>query len=430
MPVENSQSQSELPDVASPTTTRHWVLVFTLALTAVSYLDRVCISMAAPFIQDDLQLTDKQLGIVFGAFTFAYAALEMPAGWLADRFGPRLMLARVVIWWSIMTALTGWVGGFASLLAIRFLFGVGEAGTFPGISRVYSRWLPVRAHGYAFGLAVMTALLCGAVAQKLTAVLLGVMSWRWIFPLYAMVGVVWAVVWYLWFRDDPHHHPAVNEAELRVIGTHPPSPHPPVPWREMLRSRSLIALCGMYFGIIYGWYFFLTWLPNYLMKARGFDLKAAGWLAMWPLLCMAAGVAFGGWLSDVLTRRWGSRSGRRTPGMIGLPIAAATFLAATLTQDPKMAALGMGVAAGFASMGVAPAWAVCLEIGGKHAGVVTGAMNTFGNLGGTLMPLVMGECLQRWGSWNYSLITVAVFYLFAAACWLAIDPAKPIVNTQ
>ena len=273
--------------------------------------------MAAPFIQDDLHLTDKQLGIVFGAFTFAYAALEMPAGWLADRFGPRLMLARVVIWWSIMTALTGWVGGFASLLAIRFLFGVGEAGTFPGISRVYSRWLPVRAHGYAFGLAVMTALLCGAVAQKLTAALLGVMSWRWIFPLYAMVGVVWAVVWYLWFRDDPHHHPAVNEAELRVIRTHPPSPHPPVPSREMLRSRSLIALCGMYFGIIYGWYFFLTWLPNYLMKARGFDLKAAGWLAMWPLLCMAAGVAFGGWLSDVLTRRWGSRSGRRTPGMIG-----------------------------------------------------------------------------------------------------------------
>ena len=136
-----------------------------------------------------------------------------------------------------------------------------------------------------------------------------------------MVGVVWAIGWYLWFRDDPHNHPAVNEAVLRVIGSHPPPPHPPVPWRDMLCGRSLIALCGMYFEIIYGWYFFLTWLPNYLMKARGFDLKAAGWLAMWPLLCMAAGVAFGGGLRDVLIRCWGSFSGRRTPGLIGLPLA-------------------------------------------------------------------------------------------------------------
>jgi MFS family permease len=139
--------RSKLPEDVSPTKTRHWVLVLTLALTAVSYLDRVCISMTAPFIQINLHLNDNQLWIVFGAFTFAYAALEMPAGWLADRFGPRLMLTRVVVWWSIMSALTGWVVGFASLLAIRFLFGVGEAWIFPGISHVYLRWLQVRAHG-------------------------------------------------------------------------------------------------------------------------------------------------------------------------------------------------------------------------------------------------------------------------------------------
>lgn len=414
-----------------PTHARYGVLAFTLVLTAISYLDRVCISMAGPFIQDDLHLTDRQLGIVFGAFTFAYAALEMPAGWLADRFGPRLMLARVVIWWSLMTAATGCVGGFASLLIVRFLFGMGEAGTFPGISRAYVRWLPDRAHGNAFGLAIMTALVGGALTQKLTAFLLapGRLSWRWVFPLYALAGVAWAVAWYWWFRDDPHNHRSVNEAELRVIGCHPPAPHPPVPWRAMIRNRSMLAICGMYFGVIYGWYFFISWFPKYLMKARGFDLKATGSLAMWPLLCMGAGVAFGGWLSDVLTRRWGSRAGRRTPGLIGLPLASVIFLAGTLTNDPKHAAIWMGLAAGFASMGVAPGWAVCLEIGGKHAGVVAGAMNTFGNLGGTLMPLVMGWCLDLWGSWNISLLTVAFFYLFAAVCWLWIDPKRPLPAT-
>jgi MFS family permease len=412
-----------------PTRVRHGVLAFTLALTAVAYLDRVCIATAAPAMKADLALTDAQMGYVFSAFTFAYALFEVPSGWLADRFGARLMLTRIVIWWSAMTAATGFAGGFLSLFAVRFLFGVGEAGTFPSIARAYGRWLPARERGRAFGLALMTAALGGAVTQPLVVSLLRIFHWRHTFPIFGVVGVVWALAWFWWFRDDPHHHPAVNVGELALIGCEPPVPHRVVPWRDLWRSRNLLALCLMYGSAIYGWYFYITWLPTYLQRARGFELQQVGWLAALPLLSIAAGVFAGGWMSDVLARRWGLRAGRRAPGLVGLPLAALAVLGAIVTATPLLAAVLLSGAAGLAALGVSPAWAVCLEIGGRHAGVVSGAMNTFGNLGGALSPVVVGLSLQRWGSWNLPLLTVAGFYLVAAVCWLAIDPADPIENT-
>jgi len=416
---------------ARATHARRIVLGFALAITAISYLDRVCISMTAPFMQKDLGLSDSQLGIVFSAFTLAYALFEVPAGWMADRFGPRLMMARVVVWWSLFTAATGIVGGFASLLMVRFLFGAGEAGVFPGLSRTFSRWLPDGQHGHAFGLAIMTALIGGAVTQKVTAELLDTLHWHWrtIFCIYALTGLAWAGAWYWWFRDDPHRHPSVNRAELEIIGTPPPQKHPPVPWSSLLRNRSITLLCVMYFSVIYGWYFFLTWLPKYLLSARGFDLNTTGWLAMLPLVCMAVGVAASGWVSDRLIQRIGRRIGRRLPGLIGLPLAALLLLVAITTDNAKTSAYLLAAAAGLATFGVAPAWAVCLEIGGAHAGVVTGVMNTFGNLGGTAMPLLMGLCLDWWGSWNISLLTVALLYFVSAVCWLAINPDQPIANS-
>jgi len=410
---------------------RYAVLAFALSITAISYLDRVCISMTAPFMQNDLGLSDGEMGMVFSAFTFAYAVFEIPAGWLADRFGPRLMMTRVVLWWSLMTAATGLTGGFVSLLCVRLLFGAGEAGVFPGISRAFSRWLPDSSRGHAFGLAIMTALIGGALTQKLTAGLLGGWHWHWrtIFFVYALAGIAWAAAWYWWYRDDPHHHRSVNQAELKIIGIRPPETHPPVPWSSLVRHRSMLLLCVMYFSVIYGWYFFLTWMPKYLLKARGFDLETTGWLAMVPLLCMAAGVAAAGWTSDRLVQRFGRRWGRRFPGLVGLPLASLFLVIAITTKDAETSAFLFAAGAGLATFGVAPAWAVCLEIGGQHTGVVTGSMNTFGNLGGTVMPLLMGLCLDWWGSWNISLMTVAFFYLVSALCWLGINPDKPIPNT-
>jgi MFS transporter, ACS family, glucarate transporter len=409
-----------------PTRARYGALGFTLVLAAIAYLDRVCISTAAPAIKADLRLTDGQMGYVFSAFTLAYAVMEVPAGWLADRFGSRLMLARVVIWWSAFTAITGLATGFVSLFLIRLLFGMGEAGTFPGISRVFARWLPAPTRGRAFGLAVMTGALGGAITQPLVVALLGLTTWRLGFPIFGGVGLVWAAAWFWWFRDDPHRHRGVNAGELQVIGTDPPATHPPVPWRRLARSGSLAALCVMYFGAIYGWYFYLTWLPTYLLEARGFNLRAVGWLAALPLVGIAIGVFSGGLLSDLLCRRWGLRAGRRAPGLVGFPLAALAVLGALTTANPLAAAGLLALAAGLAALGVSPAWAACLDIAGRHAGTVTGAMNTFGNLGGALSPLVVGFCLDRWHSYSAPLVTVACFYGVAAAAWLGIDASRRI----
>jgi MFS family permease len=363
---------------------------------------------------------------VFSAFTLAYALFEIPSGWLADRFGARVTLGRIVLWWSAMTAATGLAGGFASLVALRWLFGMGEAGVLPSLARAFARWLPARERGRAFGLTIMAGALGGALSQPLVVAMLERFTWRQAFPIFGAVGVVYTVAWLAWFRDDPRDHRGVNAAELGLIGNEPPAPHPPVPWRRFLRSRNLLALCAMYFGAIYGWYFFLTWLPTHLLRARGFELGAVGWLAALPLLGIATGSLAGGALSDALTRRFGPRVGLRAPGLVGLPLAALAIVAAVSVADGVTAAGCFAAAAGLAALGVAPAWSTCLAIGGRHAGVVSGAMNTFGNLGGVASPLVVGWCLQAWNDWNLPLYTVAALYLFAAACWLLVDPCEPL----
>jgi MFS family permease len=409
-----------------PTRARRTMLGFALGAMAVAYLDRVCISTAAPAIKAELGLDDAQMGYVFSAFTLAYALFEVPSGWLADRFGARLMLTRIVLWWSAMTAATGAAAGFASLLALRWLFGMGEAGVLPSLSRAFSRWLPPRERGSAFGLTLMAAALGGAATQPLVVALIGTFSWRQAFPIFGAVGLAYAAAWFWWFRDDPHTHRSVNEAELALIGNDPPAPNPAVPWGALLRSRNLMALCAMYFGAIYGWYFYLTWLPTYLLRARGFDLSAVGWLAALPLLALAAGSLLGGGLADLLARRHGARVALRAPGLVGLPLAALAIVAAVLTCDPRASALWLAAAAGLAALGVAPAWSVCLAIGGRHAGVVSGAMNTFGNLGGVMSPIVVGWCLALWSDWEAPLYTVAALYAFSALCWLGVDPTQPL----
>jgi MFS family permease len=215
----------------------------------------------------------------------------------------------------------------------------------------------------------------------------------------------------------------VNAAELAEIGVDPPGgAHPRVRWSALLGSRNLVALCAMYFGAIYGWYFYLTWLPTYLLRARGFDLSTVGWLAALPLLGIATGSLLGGLLADALARRFGARVGLRIPGVLGLPAAAVAIGVAVAASDPHTSAFSLAAAAALAALGVAPAWSVCLAIGGRHAGVVSGAMNMFGNLGGVASPIVIGLCLTWWGSWETPLYTVAGFYGFAALCWLGVDP--------
>jgi MFS transporter, ACS family, glucarate transporter len=407
---------------------RYRVVVFTLTLVAIAYLDRVCISTAAPTMQKALGLGDFQMGMVFSAFTLSYAMFEIPSGWLADRFGARITLTRIVLLWSAMTAATGLVTGFASLLAVRALFGMGEAGAYPSTGRIFSRWLPPAERGRAFGLVIATGPIAGALTQPLVVYLIGASGWRSAFYLFGCVGLVWVIAFFLDFRDDPREHRRVTEAELREIGPGAmASTETEAPLGAMLASRTVVALSAMYFGAIYGWYFYLTFLPKYLLDARGFDMSRVGWLSAAPLGGIAVGVLLGGYLADRLPAVLGRRTGRRIQGLVGLPLAALAVVLAAVTPSPILAVCFLTGAAALAALGVAPAWTVCVEVGGARAGAVTGMMNTFGNLGGATSPLVFGACLYRYHSYDAPLFSMAALYLFSAACWLAVDPEKPIV---
>jgi sugar phosphate permease len=369
--------------------------------------------------------------MVFSAFTLAYGLFEMPSGWFADRFGARKGLVRIVLFWSLMTAATGAVTSFASLLLVRLLFGMGEAGAFPATARAYARWLPEKERGRAFGFAIMTGALGGAATQPLVVALLPAVGWRGTFALFGIAGVVWAGLFWWYFRDHPREHRGVNAAELALIAATPEPPkHGAVPFAELMQNRTLIALCLMYTGTIYGWYFYLTWLPTYLLEARGFDLKATGWLAAGPLVGIACGVFLGGFLSDFLPRRWGSRDGRVVQGLVGLPAAAAFVVFAVATDDAVLSAFLLSLAAMLAALGVAPAWTVCIEIGGAHAGIVSGTMNMFGNLGGALVSLAVGFSLRSFHSWTAPMYSIAAFYLAAGACWLWVDPKRVLLAGQ
>lgn len=412
-----------LPGLARPTPSRvrHQVVAMTLLLIALAYLDRVCISTAAPTIAADLGLSHAQMGVVFSAFTLSYALFEVPSGWMADRFGPRATLTRIVSWWSALTAATGLATGMASLVSLRLLFGMGEAGSFPATARVYERWLPRGRHASAFGLAIAVGVSGGAITQPVATWMLAHTSWRVTFALFGAVGLVWVAAWRAVFRDDPREHPRVNAAELALLPSAVEQAHGPVPWRALARSPGLVALCVMYFAAIYGWYFYLTWLPTYLRQARGFDPASTGWLAALPYLAIAAGVGGGGFATDRLVGRFGERA-RRWPGVVGLPLAAGAIVLATFTPRGEVAAVALAAAAGLAALGVPAAWAACVAIGGRHAGVVSGAMNTCGNLGGALSPLVVGVCVDRLGSWRLPLLSLAFMYVVAAIAWLRVSP--------
>jgi len=420
----------EADSVLKPSRIRFTVLGFLLSLAAIGYLDRVCISTASLAIQQDLGITKTQMGYLFSAFMICYAAFEVPGGWLADRFGPRIVMTRIVIGWSLMTAATGAATGFMSLLLIRALFGASEAGMFPGSARVITRWFPKSEHGWVFGLMLMTATLGGAAAQPLSVWLQQLVTWRWMFVIFAFVGFIWAAAWYVWFRNDPHSHRGVNAEEVRLIGSPPPRAHPPVPWRQLTHSHHLWVICLMYFSTIYCCYFFITWLPEYLQTERNFSLQSAGWLSAMAMFGMAVGNFLGGWLSDLFSRKFGRGIGRRLPGLVGLPLAAGAILAAIWTTQPVFSAGLFACAAGLASLGVPPAWAVCLDIGGRFAGVVSGTMTTCGCIGGAISSTVMGRLLDHSHSYGVALMTIVVFLLIGAGCWLLIDGEQPLFEER
>ena len=410
-----------------PSRARYRVLAFTTILAIITYLDRVAISTAAPAVRAEMGLDAVQMGWVFSAFTWAYAAFEIPSGWMGDVMGPRKVLTRIVIWWSAFTAATGAAWNFASLLVARFLFGVGEAGAFPNTSRSFAKWFPVAERGAAHGWVFMGTRMGGAITPPIVVALMTAIGWRQTFYVFGVLGVIWAFFWWRWFRDEPSQHPEVNEAELALIresaGREPATSHA-FRWSELL-SANLLLVYGMYFTMGYTLYFNLTWLPTYLKDVRGFSLQQAGWLSGVVLFTGGVMTYVGGKLTDMLVKKYGLKVGR-SMGVVTLPIAGLLLIGAAQTQSPMAAAILLAATLGVADLAVSSCWAICHDIGGRNAGIVTGAMNTWGNIGGALSPLVVGYAVGWWNSWTVPFYITAGIYVFGAVCTFFVDPRKRV----
>ena len=411
-----------------PSRVRGRVLAFTFLLTVVTYLDRVCISAAAPFIMQDLHLTVLEMSFVFSAFTFAYAMFEIPSGWLGDRRGPRRVLTRIVLWWSGFTMLTGLARGLTSLVSIRFLFGAGEAGAFPNIAAVFSRWFPARERGRAIGVMMLGSRVGGMLSAPIVLLLISRWGWRASFAVFGTFGVMWSAAWYTWYRDTPAEHSGVDAAELAWIQQdgRDRKHAPDTPWRAMFASRNLYAICVMYFGYAYGLYFYFTWLPTYLIRELGFSALQGGLFAALPFLLAGIADLLGGWLTDRLTRAYGLRVGRCGLGCAAFSGSAGLIFASTLPFSPVAKAILLAMALGSADLALGACWTAPVDIAPDHAGVMTGFMNTTGNVGGFVAPIVMGVAVDRWQSWSVPFYITALVYAGGAVAWLAIDPTLPL----
>lgn len=415
---------------------RYRVLSLAVCLAAITYLDRVCISLTAPAMMRDLGLSKVEMSFVFSAFTLAYAIFEIPTGWWGDRVGTRRVLTRIVVWWSGFTIATAGVFNYFSLLVVRFLFGAGEAGAWPNVARTFSRWFPATERGTAQGIFFMGAHLGGGLTPLLVTVMLGVMHWRAVFVIFGAVGFAWALSWYWWFRDDPSQHPSVNEQELSRIE----QGRPDVPdmeeshhldwgtWKRLLSNRSLIALCLMYFTQGYGFYFYITWLPTYLEKARGFTSLKLGALAGLPLMLSVLADLLGGITTDRMTKRAGLRVGRCCVGGAALLVAGMLLIAGTAVENALLAAILISLASASSNFLLGASWGTCIDIAGNHAGTVSACMNTAGQVGGVLSPVVIALIVDRYANWNAPLYFSGALYLAGALCWLFIDPRKPILR--
>jgi MFS family permease len=399
-----------------------------MSLAVIQYLDRVGISQAAPAIQRDLHLSKVQMSWALSAFVFAYALFEIPGGRLGDRIGPRRVLMRIVLWWSFFTAAIGSTWNATSLIVTEALFGAGEAGCFPNLTRIFTTWLPKRERDRAQGMLWLSARWSGAFTPLIVAYMLDLMTWRRAFELFGVVGVIWAIAFFTWFRDDPRTHPSVNEAELALMPAREETAiGGETPWRRIFRSRSVWLLCLQYACLSYGWYFYVTWLPTYLREARHTSVKFGALLASLPLLLGGIGSLISAQIIPRLASRTGFRLARRIVAVIGFVGASASIIIFMQIADPARAMFLLGLAVFFNDFVMPAAWAGCMDIGGRHSGTVSGSMNMLGNIGGALSPLAVGYILTWTQNWALTFYVSSAIYLLGGLCWLFIDAHTPLV---
>jgi ACS family glucarate transporter-like MFS transporter len=409
---------------------RYLLVVLTFLLSLLLYIDRVCISAATDSIRPDLGLSEKQIGWVLSSFALGYALFQTPGGLMADRFGPRAVLTAVVAFWSLFTGLTAAARSFGSMLAVRFLFGAGEAGAFPTMARAFYSWIPMSERGRVQGINFSGSRLGAAFALPVVAWMITAFGWRQTFVIWAVAGFGWAILWYLWFRNDPADHPRISPAELdhirktRQQAKDDKSGQPKLSAMVLLRSRNMWLAMAQYFCSNFTFFFALTWLFPHLKKTYQLSPVQAGLFAAAPLLCGAFGNWFAGVMVDRIYKqnRWGLS--RRAPAMLGFALSAIGLVASVYMERPLTAVIFLSIAIFGADMTLAPSWALCIDIGRRHSGAVSGTMNMAGNIGSFLTSLAF-PYLKAWtGSVVPFFFVGAGLNVLAVLLWTLVRPDK------
>jgi MFS family permease len=384
-------------------------------LAVITFLDRIAIASAGPRIQAELHISPELWGWILGAFVLSYGLFEVPTGALGDRLGQRNVLTRIVVWWSAFTALTGAAFSFPQLLAIRFLFGAGEAGAYPNMSGVLARWFSTEERARTQGYIWAASRFGGALAPILVVPLQRNVGWRWAFVIFGAIGMIWALVWRALYRDPPsaRAHPATHDA---------------VPWRILVHRPQMWLIFVMYFCYAWGSWFYFSWFPVYLVKGAGFTEAQMGVFAALPFLLGTVGNLAGGHLSDFLVVRFGLKTGRRLVGTVSLGASALLLVAMTMTRNHTAIVVFSSLGFGIADLMLPAAWAVCLDVGRNYAGLVTGVMNTAGQFGGFVCSVLFGYVVKASGSYNVPVWGVAVMVMIAAALFTRIDPTRQLIE--
>lgn len=414
-----------------PTRTRHIVLWLTVAAYMITYMDRVVISSAVPSIKKDLGLDNETMSWILFSFRWGYSLFQIPGGWLGDLIGPRKALSLIVIWWSIFTSLTAMAFNAWSMAIFRFLFGMGEAGAFPIATRSLSRWMLPTERGYAQGITHAGSRLGAALTPALVTSMILAFGWRLPFVAFGALGIIWAAVWFWYYRDSPDEHQSVNAAELELIHSTLGEPKSKVaravPWRTILASPTVWILTAMYFCYGWGLAVYLDWFPTYLNEHRGLNIKTMGIYASLPLFAGVLGDFLGGWISDRIAHQSGNlRVARRAVAMCGFLIAAAGIIPATLAATPELCVAFTCIAFFGLEVTVGVSWAVPLDIGGDFAGSVSSVMNTAGNIGGAISTLVLGYLVRDYG-WNVPFFVAAAFCTLGAILFARLDASRRIL---
>jgi ACS family glucarate transporter-like MFS transporter len=404
---------------------QHRVLGLLSLLSIITYLDRVCIAVAGPRMQDSLHISPQAWGWVTSVFFLSYSAFEIPSGMMGDRIGARRVLTRIVLWWSVFTSLTGAVSNYFVLLLVRFCFGIGEAGAYPNASVVIGRWIPVRNRARAWGIVSMTSQIGGAISPLLVVPIQAHFGWQTSFYLFGFVGVIWGGYWYWWFRDSPSEKAGVTKAELEELQANSIHKHEGLPWAVALRSGNLWRLMAIGACYAYVLSFFQSWFQTYLVRGRGYS-EGHLLLSSLPYVVGAGGNFAGGVTSDWLVRRLGLKAGRRIVGVVGLGVAAVFLTATILTTNNTLVLVFLSLVYGGLTLQQPNWFAVCLDVGRRHAGAVVGFGNTAANAASAVSSVVFGYLVGHFGSYDAPLIPMVLTLCVGMLLWLTVDPTREL----